>query len=641
MRRVIFVLVLLLSAAPAFAANHFIRDGGSGSLTANSNTGDCIDWSATHACDSLPSVLVRGDVYYVANGVYPGYHFDDAASGVLTITIKGATVADHGIATGWLDTYAVGPDTSAQAVFKTYTAVAAIAWFDRPYIVIDGNTPGGCDPTHLCGIKFDIRGATDAGLCIPNNCYGVYLNGQNLISPNTPTNITIKYVDIPGNGQASEHNSWGVSGNSLSSEIGPITLQHNWIHDYGWGAPIISRNWSGDNLAEYNYIEKNFSNECAHANAWSDAGSNVIVRYNQFWDIFGTGFITSLAACVDSHTACDPAGTWQIYGNVFGISDGNPNQYDSGDTRGICPGTSVAYSKDSAGPGLAISCINGNACDAWKILNNTFYNFRKSYPNFAVTTMRPAVTNAGSIRNGDNGGAGDGWTVENNLFWCDNDGDGNDGTVNCASANIVTANLGTAGVAAYNAYAEDISGHTSDVTETSSQTLTANPFTDSANHDMTLSAATDTGDDTLTFPYLTDPTGQTRGTDTVVDRGAYEFVNGVIATDTTNPVVTFTYPASATITNANGSQRIVVFSASDDSGSVDGCQFVTDVNGEGTVTTGEAPGTIGPITLHTGTNVIVIGCTDATGNVGTVTQQIIYSPKFGVLGPLTLRKGGQ
>jgi hypothetical protein len=61
--------------------------------------------------------LTRGDTYYIADGSYVTYIFDDVASGSLVITIKKATVADHGTETGWLDTYGDG-----QAVFADVLA---------------------------------------------------------------------------------------------------------------------------------------------------------------------------------------------------------------------------------------------------------------------------------------------------------------------------------------------------------------------------------------------------------------------------------------------------------------------------------------------------------------------------------------
>ena len=65
-------LVVVASSSQVIAANHYIRDGGNGNGT---------DWN--NAWDDLPSSLTRGDTYYVADGTYGAYQFNDAASGSL------------------------------------------------------------------------------------------------------------------------------------------------------------------------------------------------------------------------------------------------------------------------------------------------------------------------------------------------------------------------------------------------------------------------------------------------------------------------------------------------------------------------------------------------------------------------------
>src|SRR5690242_5411123 len=100
------ILLLSLMVVPATAANKYVRQGATGST--------CVDWA--NACNTLPSSLTRGDTIYVATGNYGSYTFSTAASGSTVITIKKATVADHGTATGWSDTYGTG-----QAVWTGWT----------------------------------------------------------------------------------------------------------------------------------------------------------------------------------------------------------------------------------------------------------------------------------------------------------------------------------------------------------------------------------------------------------------------------------------------------------------------------------------------------------------------------------------
>jgi hypothetical protein len=97
-----FLLVLLsasLFSAAAYAGNKYVRADAAGS-----NTGT--DWA--NAYTALPATLTRGDTYYIADGSYGPYVFKTPNSGSTLITIRKATVADHGTNTGWSDSYGDG-----------------------------------------------------------------------------------------------------------------------------------------------------------------------------------------------------------------------------------------------------------------------------------------------------------------------------------------------------------------------------------------------------------------------------------------------------------------------------------------------------------------------------------------------------
>ncbi|OHD65070.1 MAG: hypothetical protein A2176_02290 [Spirochaetes bacterium RBG_13_51_14] len=95
---------------------------------------DGSDW--TNARTALPDPLVRGRCYYVADGSYPGYTFNDPESGALNIIIKKATAANHGPAAGWQSSYGDG------------TAEFQPLRFTTSYYVLDGQA----------GTGFTIRG---------------------------------------------------------------------------------------------------------------------------------------------------------------------------------------------------------------------------------------------------------------------------------------------------------------------------------------------------------------------------------------------------------------------------------------------------------------------------------------------------
>ena len=118
-----------------------VRAGGSGA-----NNGS--DWN--NAFSSLPSSLQRGATYYIADGNYGGYTFDDPTSGTTRITIKKAIQSDHGRDTGWQSSYGDG-----QAVF------GGSIRFQTSYWTFDGQTGGGPNNWKTgFGFKINVTGPT-------------------------------------------------------------------------------------------------------------------------------------------------------------------------------------------------------------------------------------------------------------------------------------------------------------------------------------------------------------------------------------------------------------------------------------------------------------------------------------------------
>ena len=92
---------------------------------ATTGNGSGTNWSNLKAWSGTPA---RGDTWYLADGSYGAKNFTTAASGSTLITIKKATVADHGeVSAGWLDTMGDG-----QAVFTPPIR------FGTSYWVFDG-----------------------------------------------------------------------------------------------------------------------------------------------------------------------------------------------------------------------------------------------------------------------------------------------------------------------------------------------------------------------------------------------------------------------------------------------------------------------------------------------------------------------
>lgn len=97
----LFFICLIFSVS---ATNHYVRSDAGGANNGN-------DWA--NAYTSLPNTLIRGDTYYIADGNYPGYIFDDAVDGNKYIYIKKATADEHGTNVSWLNSYGDG-----QAFFR-------------------------------------------------------------------------------------------------------------------------------------------------------------------------------------------------------------------------------------------------------------------------------------------------------------------------------------------------------------------------------------------------------------------------------------------------------------------------------------------------------------------------------------------
>lgn len=326
----------------SLAANHYVRAGATGN-------GSGSDW--TNAYTDLPSSLVRGDTYYVAAGSYLGIHtLKDPLSGTAVITIKKATVADHGTDTGWSDSYA------GQAQFGQF-------FIQSGYYTIDGN--GRTSPTSGYGIFIQLPGTS----CTTNGCYAFWLQGGYEIS-----HVTIRYVEVRGYGYDDTTSSststaiYGAPGNPRTGgSISNISIQYCYFHDWGRaGCPILSRQWTNVTL-EYSYFAVTHYFADKHTAAWSDGGTNnLTIRYNTFLNIASTGVID----IVNGGTPYTQSGLY-IYGNVFWMS--NSSEYQTGDG--------------------AIDCINNNKCSDAYIYNNTFVNFNNISGRIAWGNADPSSTN--------------------------------------------------------------------------------------------------------------------------------------------------------------------------------------------------------------------------------------------------------
>ncbi|MBI1936260.1 VCBS repeat-containing protein [Candidatus Woesearchaeota archaeon] len=271
-------------------ANLYVRDGGTGTT--------CTDWGA-NACDTLPAILQRGATYYIADGFYGSYTFDDPVSGTQPITVKKATIAEHGTATGWDNTYGDGT-----AVFSGIT-------FTTSYWVFDGVTGGGTSTWNsgkaTSGFGFEVTRTP------PNVCGD---NGNLVTLGASVSNIIIKHANIhagsnnyPINGIKGTNGASNIiiSDNAIYTTFGPA------FHIGTWSNAVIERNYIADVRNTGATDPRGF---CAnwHAEGISSIGTNnnLTVRHN-LWDrIDGTAVIAGVNVGTSNN--------WKVYGNIFSRS---------------------------------------------------------------------------------------------------------------------------------------------------------------------------------------------------------------------------------------------------------------------------------------------------------------------------------
>jgi hypothetical protein len=270
--------LLVIGVNNAIAANHYVRQGASGNGTSWAN-----------AFGDLPRSLVRGDNYYIADGSYASHTFADGQGAV--ITVKKATVTDHGTSTGWQNSYGDG-----KATFK-----APFNFLHGNY-VIDGSVGGG-------------PGSWESGFG-----FYMYAGGKGIeCRTSGVSNVTIKHMEIAGHGDDGSNGSNDLI--YIVSTAQRWVFSHLYLHDPGrtqflWRSVHYS-------TIEYSCMARNESVSAQHSEGISAYNTNNnTIRYNVWKDIEGTGVIVVGGI------------NWQIYGNVI-YQTGN-SKYSGTSNGSIC-----------------------------------------------------------------------------------------------------------------------------------------------------------------------------------------------------------------------------------------------------------------------------------------------------------------
>ena len=231
---------------------YYVRAGATGA-----NTG--VDW--TNAYPTLPSTLRRGATYYIADGTYGGYEFDDPASGNTPIYVYKATASEHGTSTGWSSAYGDG-----QAIFTSSLD------FTQPYYVLDGKVGGG-------------PGSYTSGHGFKRDYVVAESNRRGVEFSDAAAQISIAHIEVDGR-------NWTVSSNdafySLCDTCDFINISHAYVHGMS-RVPILtvgSDNW----IVEYSFLDKFCFNSSgqhceiisASKGGGTDPTDNYIFRHNIF-----------------------------------------------------------------------------------------------------------------------------------------------------------------------------------------------------------------------------------------------------------------------------------------------------------------------------------------------------------------------
>jgi len=274
------IAIFMGAATVAEAANWYVRAGATGAKTGS-------DW--TNAYSSLPATLVRGDTYYIAAGTYGAYRFSTANSGSTVVTIRKATVGNHGSSTGWNDVYGSG-----EAVFTS----SGTTWTCAPsvgFVTIDGQrgTPG------VVG-SYGFRVTSTASRNGANALFQIDTGGTFSSSGNCD-NWIVKYVDFDWNNGTSAGSSG--AGRCIQWNSGlkndNTTFDHIWCH-HSSGFGIYA------NAAGSNYVITN--------SRFSDNGGESSYHHETLWNTDINGFTFVGNEIIDTKPGAVTG--WLMMGNI-------------------------------------------------------------------------------------------------------------------------------------------------------------------------------------------------------------------------------------------------------------------------------------------------------------------------------------
>ncbi len=276
MKRLLLILCILFAFVGTAEAAKYVRSGASGNGS---------DWN--NAYGSLPATLTRGETYYIADGSYGSYTFNTPASGSKYITIKKATIADHGTSTGWQNGYGDGQATFGTIVFNTN------------YWIFDGNTRN----------ENNWGDTGSYGFVVSSGNY----NNAKLFNLGTTSNITIRNVHAYFTSVCKTYECYNTCGAYIIGGAQNTVIEKNLFRNFSWFATFLINDATGPITIQNNMIENSFYKELIS----SLYASNVTFANNIVKNVAGTGAIVMKSP-----------NNWRIYNNVFYSPDGDYNFTD-------------------------------------------------------------------------------------------------------------------------------------------------------------------------------------------------------------------------------------------------------------------------------------------------------------------------
>jgi len=346
-------MILCATLSTSAQSTHCIRAGATGTQSGST-------W--TDAYTNIPATLVRGDTYYIAAGSYGAYTFASVA-GTSYIYLKKATVAVHGSATGWDDSY------TNQVTFTLWPISSC------HYLDIDGVTGDGFGDR---GIKVSYSSLGQDGTVEVNANF-----------------VNIRSVEIAAlDTQPTENQSWPVGCNQVN---------HDWLFtncNFSGGCVGFQFSNGGgcSNLTvDHCYFSKIGSVAPQHSAGMSLSGiKNTTIRYCVFKDPYGNQF----APFIEPQGAGVTVGLY-VYGNIFEITNGvTTSEGPLWFTQTGDYGTEVYfYNNTIYGMGSGIACgVGGNLVADYIHTSNNIWQACAGVPLIGYYNGGSPVnsTNAGS-----------------------------------------------------------------------------------------------------------------------------------------------------------------------------------------------------------------------------------------------------